>query len=166
MSHARSGVITRSGERSVGSSRPFRIEVEGAPISRARTRPLLMSASQSSNFSTSWLVMRKPRGASRLYCPINQNGPSLATGVFRRGCATNPTAFSPLDERLKILGRDPAASFGGEGRINGDRSRKGRDSSISFKYARETGESLKATCAGGIYQRGLLLVRGVWTGQG
>lgn len=44
-------------------------------------RGLLMSASQSGNFSTSRRVMHEPRGASRLYCPINQNEPGMATAV-------------------------------------------------------------------------------------
>ena len=42
-----------------------------------------MGASQSGNFSTSRRVMHEPRGASRLYCPINQNEPSLATDCSR-----------------------------------------------------------------------------------
>jgi len=46
------------------------------------TQGLLMSASQSGNFSTSRRVMHEPRGASRLYCPINQNEPGMATAAL------------------------------------------------------------------------------------
>lgn len=59
------------------------------PSVRARARArahiaqgLLMSASQSGNFSTSRRVMHEPRGASRLYCPINQNEPGMATAAL------------------------------------------------------------------------------------
>jgi len=43
---------------------------------------LLMSASQSGNFSTSRWVMHEPRGASKLYCPINQDEPGMATAAL------------------------------------------------------------------------------------
>lgn len=103
MSRGRSRVITRELR--------FKIEVEGlwnrASV-RASTRGLLMSASQSGNFSTSRRVMHEPRGASRLYCPINQNEPGLATDAPPwRGSKRNRPPFHH-GHTMKILDRDPA----------------------------------------------------------
>lgn len=71
-----------------------------------------MSASQSGNFSTSRRVMHEPRGASRLYCPINQNEPGMATAVSAalRSESLFPATMEAARPPLKILDRDPRPS--------------------------------------------------------
>lgn len=126
MSRGRSRVITRELR--------FKIEVEGlwnrASV-RPSTRGLLMSASQSGNFSTSRRVMHEPRGASRLYCPINQNEPGLATDAPPwRGSKRNRPPFHH-GRTMKILDRDPAHVLRGS-RTRNERWHGTREFRISF----------------------------------
>lgn len=89
-------------------------------FARAHThiaRGLLMSASQSGNFSTSRRVMHEPRGASRLYCPINQNEPGMATAALSAALRSESLFRKQRwKQRLFENSRPWPASFGYQGR--------------------------------------------------